>query len=175
MKKLYKFILLVAIVASVSHLSAQRVVVIEPSADPAVPTDIFPIIMGDTTDTGERMDNNTIYKLKNGNVYIVTDRLVNKPEWKLHIEAEDLDNTDLKPVISRIPNASGSYPKVIYSEGDLTLKNVWLITGEKGPLESGDWGQIRLLGGHTTTIVDNCIIEKDRGGILQVRADSVKI
>ncbi|MEL6851579.1 MAG: hypothetical protein AAFP92_23860, partial [Bacteroidota bacterium] len=155
-------------------LSAQRVVDIAASTDPANPTDIFPLIMGDTTSTGAREDSNTIYTLENGQVYITTGRIVNSKGWKLHIEAKDLDNTDLKPVLSRIPNASGSYPDIMRPEGDVVLKNIWIIAGEKGPLEQHDWGKIRLSGANTRVIVSDCIIEKDRGGFLQFRADGIK-
>lgn len=174
MKKMYNFILLAVLCVSASNLSAQRYVLIEQDTEAGF-VDIFPIIMGDTTATGERVDNNTIYQLQNGGVYVVSDRLGNKPEWPLHIEAEDLEDTENKPYIGRLPNDSGGFPKVIYSEGDLTLKNLWLETGQKLGVETSDWGQIRLLAGHTRTIVDNCLIEDDRGGFVQVRADSVKI
>ena len=103
-----------------------RYVLIEDNGDPAVPTDIFTEIMGDTTDLGARISTRTIYQLENGAVYITTGRLVNKKEWSLHIEALDLENTEVKPVITRIPNASGSYPDIMRPQGDVTLRNLWI-------------------------------------------------
>lgn len=173
MKKLYKLIFFAILIVGASNLSAQRYVQI--ASDPLSITDLFPAIMGDTTETGERVDNNTIYQLDNGGVYAVTERLSNNAEWKLQIEAADLENTDVKPYITRIPNASGGYPQVIFAEGDLTLRNLWIVSGETGPLETSSWGQIRMLAKKTTLRVDDCLIEKDRGGFLQMRADSVKV
>lgn len=136
--------------------------------------DIFPIIMGDTTATGDRTDENTTYTLDNGGVYITTGRLVNKKNWALQIQATDLTNTTLKPVLTRIPNATGSYPDIMRPEGDVSLTNLWIISGEKGPGENHDWGKIRILGDSTTFRATDCIIEKDRGGMIQLRANDAK-
>ncbi|MEO0341326.1 MAG: hypothetical protein AAF242_19210, partial [Bacteroidota bacterium] len=177
MKKFYKrtlaffaFLLLAS-----WQIQAQRVVTIADNGDPFVPVDIFPMIMGDTVDGGARTDNNTIYKLENGAVYITSGRLVNTGDWPLHIEAVDLTDTDNKPVITRIPNASGTYPDIMRAEGDVTLKNLWIISGDKGPDEQHDWGKIRIMSPGSRVIVDNCIIEKDRGGFVQMRAGDCKV
>lgn len=159
----------------VGSLSAQRVISVEPSGDPANPTDIFPIIMGDTTETGERVDNNTIYELQNGVVYVTSGRIVNKAEWPLQIQAANLEDTDNKAIIARVPNTSGDFQDIGRPEGDVTFRNLWIISGERGPLEQHDWGRLRLLGEGARIIVQDCIIEKDRGGFLQIRADSLKI
>ncbi|MEL6941691.1 MAG: T9SS type A sorting domain-containing protein, partial [Bacteroidota bacterium] len=74
-----------------------------------------------------------------------------------------------------LPNASGSFPDIMRSNGDVHFQNLWIISGEKGSGENHDWGKIRILGTGTTVKVSDCIIEKDRGGFLQLRADSVKM
>ena len=175
MKQFYITILTMAIIASAFSLSAQRVVSIAASSDPTMPTDIFPVIMGDTTAMGDRTDPNTVYKLENGAVYITTGRIVNKPEWDLQIEAEDLDDTANKPVISRIPNDSGAFPDIMRPEGNVTIRNIWFVVGEKGPLEQHDWGKIRYMGDDTRVIADHCIFEKDRGGFFQIRGNRIKL
>lgn len=173
MKFLYTHAILLLCLLCTWTVQAQRIVNI-----PAVPgnvVDMFPVISGDTTATGERTDNNTIYTLDNGGLYISTARLVNKKEWPLQIQAADLTDLDNKPIITRIPDGAGSYPQIAWPEGDMTLKNLWIISGERGPGEGHDWGQIRMLGAGTRHVVEDCIIEKDRGGFLQLRADSVKL
>lgn len=172
MKKLY--IITITLLCLGSMLSAQRFVLIEASGNPASPTNIFPVIMGDTTATGARVDNNTVYQLENGQVYVTSGRLVNKPEWPLQIQTVSLEDTDNKAIIARIPNASGDFQDIMFSEGDVTFRNLWIIPGERGPLEQHDWGRIRILGEGSRIIVRDCIIEKDRGGFLQFRADNVK-
>ena len=158
-----------------TNVQAQTVKIIPASTDPTMPTDIFPAIMGDTTATGERNDVNTVYKLENGQVYITTDRIVNNPEWDLQIEAVDLSNTASKPVIARIPNDSGIYPDIMRPEGNVTLRNIWFVAGDKGPLEQHDWGKIRYMGDNTRVIADHCIFEKDRGGFFQLRGNNIKL
>lgn len=174
MKKNYLLQIFVFTLFSIQAFG-QTVVTIPASSDPTSPADIFPVIMGDTTATGERNDNNTIYQLENGQVYITTGRIVNKPEWDLQIQAVDLDDTDSKPIITRIPNASGTFPDVMRPEGNVTLRNLWIVAGEKGPLEQHDWGKIRYMGENTRVIADHCIFEKDRGGFFQVRANGIKM
>lgn len=173
MKQIYTF-LLFSLLCSFGA-TAQTVITIPASTDPAVPTDIFPVIMGDTTAMGERNDNNTTYLLENGQVYITSGRIINKPEWDLKIQAVDLTNTDSKPIITRIPNASGTYPDIMQPEGNVTMRNLWVIVGEKGPLEQHDWGKIRYLGENSRVIAEDCIFEKDRGGFFQIRANGVKL
>jgi len=175
MKKHYTFILSVFIMICFAQMNAQTVVNIPASTDPTMPTDIFDFIMGDTTSTGERNDNNTTYKLENGQVYITTDRIVNKPEWDLRIEAVDLNDTENKPIITRIPNASATYPDIMRAEGNVTLRNIWFVVGERGALENHDWGKIRYMGDNTRVIADHCIFEKDRGGFFQLRGNNIKL
>ncbi|MEM1215384.1 MAG: T9SS type A sorting domain-containing protein [Bacteroidota bacterium] len=173
MQKCYLFTILSIFLLGATTLQAQRIVPV--TTDPMNPTDIFQTIMGDTTATGERVDNNTVYQLQNGGVYISSGRIVNKPEWPLQIEAADLTDTDNKAIITRVPNASGDFQDIMRSEGDVTFRNIWIISGEKGALEQHDWGKMRILGENSRIIVQDCIIEKDRGGFLQLRANGVKM
>ncbi|MEN0002985.1 MAG: T9SS type A sorting domain-containing protein [Bacteroidota bacterium] len=175
MKNMYQLLLLAVALMVGGQLTAQRIVTIADNGDPFTPVNIFPVIMGDTTATGERVDNNTVYELENGVVYITTGRIVNKPEWPLQIRAVDTENIDSKAIITRVPNATGDYPDIMRPEGDVTLTNLWIIAGERGALQQHDWGKIRFMGENTRVTVTDCIIEKDRGGFLQVRADGIKM
>ncbi len=175
MKKIFTFLMICSMFSLTFSSQAQKYVKVPPTTDWANPSDLYPVIMGDTLANGNRVDNNTIYQLENGGFYIISSELVNNLDWDLQIEAEDLTNTVLKPAITRIPNADGTYPSLIFAEGNLTLRNIWIISGEKGPLEDHDWGKIRIYGENTRVIVEDCIIEKDRGGLLQVRGSNPKI
>ncbi|MEM9824635.1 MAG: T9SS type A sorting domain-containing protein, partial [Bacteroidota bacterium] len=108
-------------------------------------------------------------------VYIISNRIVNTLDWDLQIEAVDLNDVVNKPVITRIPNASGEFPDIMRPEGNVTLKNLWFVVGEKGPLENHDWGKIRYMGDNTRIIADHCIFEKDRGGFFQLRGNNIKL
>lgn len=174
MKQVFTFAMIGAMLLSLNTF-AQRYVKIDATTDYANPSDIFTVVMGDTTETGERVDENTIYQLENGGFYIISNKIVNKPNWELRIETTDLNDTDNKAVISRVPNDSGTYPNILYPEGNLTLKNLWIISGEKGPLADHDWGKIRMAGENARIILDDCLIEKDRGGFIQLRANNTKV
>jgi len=174
MKKFYTLSLALVCLFFTWQVQGQRVVTIPGSGDPTQPADIYPVITGDTTAAGERTDSNTIYKLENGVVYITTEQLVNIG-WPIHIEAVDLTDTDNKPIITRTPNASGNYRPIMRAQDDFTLKNLWIISGERGPGEQHDWGLIRMMAPGNRIIVDNCIIEKDRGGFIQMRAGDCKV
>ena len=165
--------LLIAFLGMQVSVQAQRLVPVP--SDPLALTDLFPIVMGDTTATGERVDNNTIYVLDNGGAYATSGRIINTPDWALQFQASDLTNTAVKPVITRIPNSSGGYPDMFYAGGDLTVKNVWLIIGERAGGQEHDFGRLRVVGEGVTVRMEDCILEKDRGGFIQVRADNSKI
>ncbi|MCI4670672.1 MAG: T9SS type A sorting domain-containing protein [Bacteroidia bacterium] len=173
-KKMYYFVALALSMLMTQASFGQRYVKIAASGDPANPTDIFPVIMGDTAN-GARVDNNTIYQLENGVTYVTSGRLRNTKDWPLQIEAENLTDLENKAILTRLPNSSGTYPDIGRPEGDFTFKNLWIISGERGALENHDWGRIRASGSKTRIVVKDCIIEKDRGGFIQVRADSLKI
>jgi len=173
MQKCYQFIALVLFFFGAIGLQAQTIVTIP--TDPLAPADIFEVIMGDTTATGDRTDNNTVYKLQNGGVYLCNDRLVNTADWALQIEAVDLEDTENKPIITRTPNADGTYQDIMRAGGDVTFRNIWIIIGETAPLAQHDWGRMRIQGENSRVVVQDCILEKDRGGFLQLRANGVRM
>ncbi len=174
MRKLFTIALSCAFLLMAFAVQAQRVVDIPPTTDFENPSDIFPVIMGDTTTDGSRVDNNTVYKLANGGFYITSGRLVNKPEWDLVIEAKDVTDTENKAVLTVVPNASGTYPEIARPEGNFTLRNLWVIAGEKGPGEDPEWGQIFAAGENIRIIYEDLLMEKERGGFIQFRANGVK-
>ena len=173
--KVSGLIFLLVIIASPSHILGQRIVNVPASGDPNNPTNLTDWIMGDTMANGARQDNNTIYRLVNGAEYTVTSRLENSAAWALQIEAINLTQTDQaqKPKITRTPDLTGVYQPVIWSTGDVTLKNLWIISGERVPGEQHNWGYCRFFGHRSRVVTKDCIIEKDRGGFLQFRADSI--
>lgn len=174
MKRIYQCIAFVCCLFLAVNMSAQTIVNIPASDDPTVLVDIFPVIMGDTMADGSRTDASTVYTLDNGGVYVTSGTIANDSSWVLHVRAADTEDQVAKPVLTRLPNDSGSYPNVFHPNGDMTLRNLHIISGEKGPGENHDWGKIRMFGENSTVRVDDCKIEKDRGGFLQLRANGVK-
>ena len=162
----------------VTSVSGQRIVDVPAVDDAGAPTDLSIVIMSDTMATGERVDNNTIYRLENGTgkVYLISSRLENTADWPLQIEAMDPKAPQaMKPLITRIPNDAGDYPRVIHSQGDATLKGLWMITGETTPDGVQSWGNMRFFGEGARIIVQDCIIDKDRGGGIGTWANGQKL
>jgi len=171
MKNFYSLLFIVGIFAYSVQTYATRVVHV--AATTGI-VDISDIILNDVDASGNRIDSTTVYKLENGGTYGISTVLANKG-WTLHIEAEDLDDTDNKPYITRIPNDSGSYPGFINTYGNVILKNLWLVIGEQGALQAGAWGAWKLMADSARIQVSECIMEKDFGGLIQVRANGGKI
>lgn len=169
MKKIYRFlkcaIPMVLMLIFFTNVNAQREVVVPPGS-------LSDFIHGDTTDTGERIDDNTIYKLKplaDGGMYQVgMDLNLNVP---LQIVGEDPDDYS---IILPVPNLSGKYPKMINTKGDIHLENVY-ISNQGKPGTHGEWGCIKANGKGTSVYYKNCRIEWDLGAMIQVWADSVSI
>lgn len=152
---------------------AQRYVLIDGNTEN--PPDIYEEIMGDIVSNGSRVDNNTIYQLQNGYVYHASDLIETTSDWPLQIEAEDLTNSDLKPTIKRIPDKSGDYHRLFYLYSNMTLRNLRIIQGEEDAGSNYIWGSIRLFSEDGRIILEDCVMEKDRGGFVQFRADNIKL
>ncbi len=177
MTRFYQFFVALACLVIGNVANGQRIVDIPASDDPGKPTDLTPAIMGDTMPSGDRMDNNTVYRLANGVVYTITSPIRNTPDWPLQIEAVDLEQTEQrhKPVITTTPNDVGDYPRVLEASGDVHFRNLWIINGARGPGENPGNGMMRFFGTRSKITVTDCVLEKDRGGLLSFRADSLRV
>lgn len=153
---------------STQLLYAQRYVEVPLNASD--PTDLVAFI--DEDQAGAGAGTNTIYQLENGGIYLV--RTNWQPTYDLHIEAKDLENTLLKPLITRVPNADLSYSGRIWAEGNLTLRNVHYIMGERGPGERYQGAQIRMRTENTRLILTDCILDKDRLAFTRLVAPGIK-
>ncbi|MFT5641416.1 MAG: hypothetical protein ACI9A7_001520 [Cyclobacteriaceae bacterium] len=170
MKQLFTTMMLGALLFG-GAVNAQRIVDIP--NQPSDPVDIVPFVENDTLADGSH-DLNTIYQLENGGVYLFQSRLSN-PGWPLRLHAKDLENTALKPFILRFPNDDGSFPGNIRPEGDVELVNLWMTWGEGAPGANHSWGIFRVSADSLRISIKDCIMEKDRGGIPQLRANGTKI
>jgi hypothetical protein len=170
----FRFSQLFAIILLAATTSdAQRYVLIEGNNDN--PPDIYEEIMGDVASNGSRVDDNTVYQLQNGYVYHCSDLIETTSDWALQIEAEDLNNKDQKPIIKRNPDKGGNYHRLFNVYSNMTLKNLWIIQGEEDPGVNYTWGSIRLFSEGGRIVLEDCVMEKDRGGFVQFRADKIKL
>lgn len=141
--------------------------------DPSNPVDIVPFIEDDTLADGSH-DMNTIYQLENGGVYLFQSRLVNEG-WPLRIHATDTSNTALKPFLVRSPDDDGVFRGEMRPEGDFEMINLWVTWGAQTGNANHQWGRLRASADSIRMFVKDCIFEKDRGGMPQIRANGVKL
>ena len=158
------FLLLVGLSFLSLTARSQRIVKI-PSG-----TELSQVIRGDTTDTGNRVDVNTIYELERNGFYPVAKELNLKTT--LHIRGAEGDGA--LPAIYAQKNSSNKYPKVINTHGDVILENVYL-SNANGPDANPKWGGFRVAGTNSRVILNNCQLEYDKASTVQIRADSIKL
>lgn len=127
------------------------------------------VIYGDTTATGERVDDNTVYILEGNGLYPVTSYI--RLDVPLQIKGNVAAGEAL-PKIFPQPDNDGNYPQVIRSTGDITLENIYM-SNKNGDVSK--WGGFRAEGYQSTVSLINCHLEYDRACALQLRADSITI
>lgn len=168
MKHFYKNLILFGmafVMMSVANcVNAQRIV--------EVPTGsiLSDVILGDTTATGERVDNNTMYVLERNGFYQVAKTL--SLETPLQIKTKDGDG--MMAMIMPKPSTDNKYPKLINTLGDVYLESVYLsnfTSEESQPTFSG----FRVLGENSTVVIKGCNIEWDKGTAIRVGANGVSI
>lgn len=127
-------------------------------------------IYGDTTATGERMDDNTVYVLKRDENYLVARTLNLSVPIQIKAEA----GNGFRPTITPKANSEGAYPSLINTEGDVMLESVYFnqLRGEGNP---PGWGGFRMKGEGTTAHLKDCHGEWDRASIVQMRAHNVTV
>ena len=133
-------------------------------------SDLSDAILGDTTDTGDRNDVNTIYELERDGFYPVSKEISLKTI--LHIRGAEGDG--YLPAIYPVKDESNNWPKVINTKGDVILENVYL-SNKNGDGANPKWGGFRVGGAKTRVILKNCQFEYDKASTVQIRADSIRI
>lgn len=143
---------------------AQTVKVVD---DGAILSDV---INGDTTSTGERNDENTIYELKMGGIYYCASAISLKS--KLHIRSEG--GSGFLPAILAKADDSNKWPQTINTGGDITLEGIYL-SNKNGDDANPKWGGFRAAGTDSRVILKDCQFEYDKACTIQLRADGIKL
>lgn len=176
LKKSFKantiIIYMLLLISSISYetLQAQRTVIIEPDNFPAEVGQMNTVIEGDTTSTGERVDENTIYILKKDGVYWLDGTIVNS-DYHLRIEAEDGEGHP--PIIRPAVDLTGSSSKVFQPRDDFTLKGIYIshIT-DQGGLEKNP---IRASGENSRIVIDNCWFDYDEQSFVRIDNSNISL
>lgn len=152
------------ILASMSNLMAQRTVNVPAGAL------LNEAINGDTTATGERVDDNTIYELVRGQVYEVSSYI--RLDVPLQIKSAEGNGTPAIIVLK--DDGTGSYSQLIRTRGDLMLEDIYL-SSSTGAGNQPTWGSIRTEGANTSIVLKKCLIEMDKACALQIREHGQRI
>lgn len=128
------------------------------------------VILGDTTATGTRVDDNTMYVLERNGFYLVAKTLTLEVPLQIKTKAGDGE----KAIVMGQPNTSNKYPILIDNKSDIYLESIYLsnfTTEASQPTFSG----FRISGENSNVIVKDCYIEWDKGTAIRVGANGVSI
>ena len=160
-----KRVLAIAILAAgVSSMSAQRMVVV-PS-----PGNLSDVIFGDTTATGARVDDNTMYVLKRNGFYAVSKTL----QLNVPLQLKTEEGAGNRAYIYPKPNSTGGYPTLIQANSDVYLESVH-ITNSNGAGAQPKWGGFRAQGENSKIVLKDCFVEWDKASAIQIRANGVSV
>jgi len=173
MKSQYAFILLVLIVAVLfwpaQLVRAQDTLTVPWSKDginPARDT-LRAVILGDTNSDGTRKNLNRVYKLQQGGLYWLVNRIENTQHnstFPLRIVGELPGTTHITnpPLIQCVQTATGTNPdsRMITGLTDVTLKNLYLTGRWNDGTQGSNYQWITMTANNSTFIIDNCILEQ---------------
>lgn len=161
----FKMACLVAVLSvSATNLMAQREVQVPEGSL------LNEVIHGDTTDAGDRVDDNTIYVLERGKSYEVSAYI--RLDVPLQIKSAAGDG--YPAFILPKPNSEGAYSQVIRTRGDVMLDDVY-ISNSNGAGNQPKWGGFRTEGADANIVIKNCKIEMDKASAIQVRENGQSI
>jgi len=127
-------------------------------------------IDGDTTATGERVDDATIYRLERDGIYLLNGSIVNDG-YPIIIEAAEGDGARPK-LIPAVPTG-GESSRPFRPKGNLTLKGLY-VTGED-ELGALTTRMIRVSEEDLTIIIDDCHLDKDGQSCFRLDDDGTKL
>ncbi|MEO1020971.1 MAG: T9SS type A sorting domain-containing protein [Bacteroidota bacterium] len=128
-------------------------------------------ISSDTTETGERVDSNTVYVLSSGGLYLL-DGAIEHRDYHLTIVAED-GYTERPRLIPAVPTG-GSSDRAFRPRGDLTLRGLF-FTNENEFGTRDELRIIRMSANDMTVIVDDCIMTGDNQSGFRVDGSGSRI
>ena len=136
-------------------------------ADPVIDT-LRNIVLGDTLANGARTNLNRVYKLQQGGIYWLANRIENIQNgntFPLRLVGEPGDPSDYiknPPLIQMHSTAGGSNPdgRMITGFADVTLKGLYISGRWNDGSQSNNYQFITMTANNATFIVDGCIIEQ---------------
>lgn len=152
-------------VISAQDATAQRTVMVEPGVGT-----LNEAIDSDTTETGARVDSNTVYILESGGTYLL-DGSVEHRGYHLTIKAED--GWTERPMLIPAVDEGGGSSRAFRPRGSLTIHGLYVTNeDELGGLNTRI---IRVSENDVTIKVDNCHLDKDGQSGFRIDGTNTKI
>ncbi len=180
MKSKNLIFLIIMLIASLmlSSLSFAQDVVDVPSDINGDPFGVLnKFIIGDTTNTGERLHPNGIYRLERGKTYDCDLTLLINFNFSLVADDDDPSNPVRPPMIVRGVKPDGlyirSFFKFVEDDLDIKFKNI-LFQGVRDDelVEAKGPSCIRVEGTNHRLLIDNCVFNGFSGNILGTRSSA---
>ena len=143
---------------------AQRIVNVDPGFDT-----LNEAINADTTETGARVDTNTVYVLQRGGIYLLNGSIENR--FPLTIEAAEGEGD--RPILQPGVNAGGESSRPFRPRSDITLRGLY-ITNED---ELGGFNTriIRLSADSIRVVIEDCHLDKDAQSAFRFDNNGIKV
>ena len=133
-----------------SESFAQRIVNVEPGFDT-----LNEAINADTTETGARVDTNTVYVLERDGLYLLNGSIENR--FPLTIEAAEGEGA--RPILQPGVNDGGESSRAFRPRGDLTLRGLYVTNeDELGQLNTRI---VRINADSIRITIEDCHLDKD--------------
>jgi hypothetical protein len=173
MKLKYGIVLLALVLGvilwPVQQARSQDTLVVGWSKDGIYPTidSLQHFVYGDTTATGARKNLNRVYKLQQGGIYWLANRIENTQNgnvFPLRLVGEAAGPTYIQnpPVIQMVHTATGTNPdsRMITGLTDVTLKNLYLTGRWDDGTQGSNYQWITMTANNSRFIIDDCILEQ---------------
>jgi hypothetical protein len=173
MKAQYKTVLVIltvlAVILPAQVVRSQDTLVVPWSKDNINPTidTLRNVILGDTLSNGSRANLNRVYKLQQGGLYWLANRIENTQKgqvFPLRLVGQAPGATHIlnPPLIQLSHTGTGGNPdsRIITGLTDVTLMGLYITGREDGGAQTNDYQPITMTANNSKFIIDNCILEQ---------------
>lgn len=144
---------------------SQRLVNVRPNIN----NPLNEVIAGDTTSTGDRVDENTVYVLERGGHYLLSGSVENR-NWPLRIVAEEGEGR--RPFIQPMVGDGGATSRPFRIRGDLEMRGLHISSMDNaGGIEKN---MIRISADSVRIVVDDCVLDYESQSIFRFDNPSVR-
>lgn len=126
-------------------------------------------IDGDTTDTGERVDENTIYQLASGGTYLLTGSIENRFSLKIMAEPSATERPRLIPAVDE----GGESSRAFRARGDLYLNGVYVT--DEDELGGLNTRIIRVSADSVRITLENVHLDRDGQSAIRLDNDDIRV